>query len=298
MRVLLSVPMLVATLGIAVAAEETGDAEGKGAVVAPQLPAPDANRIRAADEPKAPVDVEVTDVASFVKWAQAARDAKVRSLYKRRETIRAEKGNSRFKRERIEKTNEEILRINNPAEPYVPRVSSLKLITLDDLSSTRFLEVLQVVDDKNARVKFVEISAGAKQLEFFLTGLDTAGWVDGQKLALKGALIADGAKSFNTTDGAQRTIAVMKNYEVPKEQLTRRDDVRTWTHENGETAVGALVLYDLGKVTVMNLGGKAENLKLVELSPADREYVDQHAPTPQPRKGTKGAGGSQPDAPK
>lgn len=297
MRVLLSVPMLVATLAIAVAAEETGDAEGKGAVVAPQLPAPDANRIRAADEPKAPVDVEVTDVASFVKWAQAARDAKVRSLYKRRETIRAEKGNSRFKRERIEKTNEEILRINNPAEPYVPRVSSLKLITLDDLSSIRFLEVLQVVDDKNARVKFVEISAGVKQLEFFLTGLDTAGWVDGQKLALKGALIADGAKSFNTTDGAQRTIAVMKNYEVPKEELTRRADVRTWTNENGETAVGALVLYDLGKVTIMNLGGKAENLKLVELSPADREYVDQHAPTP-PRKGAKGAAGSPPDVPK
>ena len=41
-----------------------------------------------------------------------------------------------------------------------------------------------------------------------------------------------------------------------------------------------LVLYDAGKVTIMDMDGKASSLKFTELSPADRDYVSQHAPTP------------------
>ena len=167
------------------------------------------------------IDADVTDVPSFIKWAKAARSEKIRSLYKRRETIRAEKGNARFKRKRIEATNDEITRINTPAEPYVPHVASAKVITLDNLSPTQYVEVLQIVDDKTAQVKYVEKWAGGKQLEFFLIGIDTAGWVDGQKLALKGVLIADGSKSYTTTSGTKRTIATMKNHALPKEELTR-----------------------------------------------------------------------------
>ena len=140
---------------------------------------------------------------------------------------------ARFKRKRIEATNDEITRINTPAEPYVPHVASAKVITLDNLSPTQYVEVLQIVDDKTAQVKYVEKWAGGKQLEFFLIGIDTAGWVDGQKLALKGVLIADGSKSYTTTSGTKRTIATMKNHALPKEELTRRDDVRTWTLDSG-----------------------------------------------------------------
>ena len=68
--------------------------------------------------------------------------------------------------------------------------------------------------------------------------MDTAGWVDGQKLALDGVLIADGSKSYSTTTGAKRTIAAMKRYAIPKAELTRRDDVRTWTDDGGKSQIG------------------------------------------------------------
>lgn len=238
----------------------------------------------AQDARDVPSDAEITDVPSFVKWAKAAREEKIQSLYKRRETIRAEKGNARFKRKRIEATNDAITRINTPAEPYVPHVATNRVITLDNLSPTQYVEVLQIVDDKTAQVKYVEKWSGGKTLEFFLTGVDTAGWVDGQKLALKGVLIADGSKSYTTTSGTKRTIATMKNFAVPKDELTRRDDVRTWALDGGGQLTGALVLYDAGKVTIMNMESKASNLKFMELSPSDRDYVSQHAPTPAPRK--------------
>jgi hypothetical protein len=32
------------------------------------------------------------------------------------------------------------------------------------------------------------------------------------------------------------------------------------------------------------MDGKTTTLKLTELNPVDRDYVDQHAPTPAPRK--------------
>jgi hypothetical protein len=233
------------------------------------------------------VDAEITDVASFVKWAKAAREEKIQRLYQRREAIRAEKGNARFKRKRIEATNDEITRINTPAEPYMPQLASGKVITLENLSPAQYVEVLQIVDDKTAHVRYVEKWSGGNTLEFFLIGIDTAGWVDGQKLALKGVLIADGSKSYTTTSGEKRTIATMKNHPIPKDELTRRDDVRTWTLDGGGQHSGALVHYDAGKVTIMDMNGKQSNLKFTELSPADRDYVSQHAPTPAPRKSSK-----------
>jgi hypothetical protein len=257
------------------------------ALTAPDGPifAQQAGSIKARDVPS---DADITDVPSFVKWAKAARAEKIQSLYQRRETIRAEKGNARFKRQRIEATNDEITRINTPAEPYVAHLASGKVITLDNLSPTQYVEVLQIVGDKTAQARYVENWSGGKTLEFFLTGIDTAGWVDGQKLALKGVLIADGSKSYTTTSGAKRTIATMKNYALPKDELTRRDDLHVWTLNGGRQQTGALVLYDAGKVTIMDMDGKASNLKFMELSPADRDYVSEHAPTPAPRKSSSG----------
>ena len=199
-------------------------------------------------------------------------------------SISREKGNSRYKRERIEKTNEEIARINTPSLPYVPRVSTNKVITLDDLSATRYIKVLEVVDAKTTRVMLVETAVGGKQFDFFLTGTDTAGWVDAQKLELQGVLISVGSQTYTTTDGDKRTIATMNLFPLPKDELTRRDDIRTWNVGSPQPVSGALVLYDVGKVTIMDMDGKTTTLKLTELSPADREYVDQHAPTPAPRK--------------
>src|SRR6185503_12047430 len=120
------------------------------------------------------------------------------------------KGNSRYKRERIDTTNEEIARINAPSLSYVPRVSTNRVITLDDLSATRYIKVLDVIDGNTARVQLVETAVGGKQLEFFLTGTDTTGWVDAQKLELKGVLISVGSQPYTTTDGDKRTIATMK----------------------------------------------------------------------------------------
>lgn len=287
-RILSFAAVLLVTLACAIRAQDP-KAGADDRRPAQDNPATVVDRARAAEEREARVDAEVTDLVSFAKWAKAARQERIQSLYQRRETIRAEKGNSRFKRDRIEKTNEEIARINHPAEPYVPHISANKVITLDDLSATRYVQVLEIVDDQNARVKFVENWAGGKQLEFFLTGTATAGWVDGQKLSLDGVLIADGSRSYLTNAGEKRTIALMKHHAIPKADLNRRDDMRTWTMDSGTSQSGALVLYEAGKVTIMDMDGKASTFKLIELSAADREYVGQHAPTPPPRKSSKRA---------
>jgi len=245
---------------------------------------PSAERQQEEAAREAEIDAAVKDVPSFVAWARAERAKRVKGLYERREGFRSEKGTSKYERERIEATNKEIARINNPALPYVPRAVTNKVITLDELSPARFLEVLEVVDGKTARVRLVEKFAGGKQLEFFLSEIDTAGWVDGQKLPLQGVLLADGSKSYTTTAGTKRTIASMRHYQLPPDELTRRDEVRVWTDGDGKQITGALVLYDAGRVTIVDLNGKAATLKLTELVPADREYVSQHAPVPAPRK--------------
>jgi hypothetical protein len=252
----------------------------------PQLPnlSQSLERARGDEERNAQIDAEVTDVTSFVKWAQVARHDRVEQLYKRREAIRAERGNSRFKRDRIEATNAEIVRINSPTFPYVPRITANKVITLGEPSPTRHLRVLEVIDGQTARLRFSDTSVGGKDLEFFLIGTDTAGWVDGAKPPLTGVLIADGTRSIRTSEGTNRTIAVMKHYAIPNDQLTRREEIRDWTLEGGQLHSGALVLYEAGRVTIMDMDGNATNLKFTELSDTDREYVAKFAPTPAPRK--------------
>lgn len=272
---------IAAVLGLATAGLSLADETGIPINVPNLMPSVERQQAEAARD--AEVDAAVKDVPSFVRWARAERAKKIQDLYKRREGFRSDRGNTKYERERIEATNKEIARINDPALPYVPRVVTNRVITLDELSPTRFLQVIEIVDGKTARVRFVETFTGGKQLEFFLTEIDTAGWVDGQKLALDGVLIADGSKSYTTTAGTKRTIAAMRHYKLPQDELTRRDEVRTWTDESGKPLTGALVLYDAGKVTIADITGKTSALKFTELSPADREYVSQHTPTPAQR---------------
>jgi hypothetical protein len=245
-----------------------------------QVLVPNADRRQADEARDARIDNEVQDLTSFIKWARAAREEKIQSLYKRREAFRAEKGNSRYKRERIDKTNEEIARINTPSTPYIPRVSTNRVITLDDLSATRYIKVLEVVDAKTARVALVETAVGGKQLEFFLAGTETAGWVDAQKLPLEGVLISVGSQPYTTKDGDKRTISTMQLFPLPKDELTRTSDIREWNTGGPQPVTGALVLYDAGRLTIMDMNGKTTTLKLTELNADDREYLDQHAPTP------------------
>ena len=176
------------------------------------------------------------------------------------------------------------MRINTPTEPYVLPVTANKAITLGEASTKRQLRVLEVVDGQTARVRFTDTSVGGRDLEFFLVGTDTAGWVDGGKPPLDGVLIADGSRTYATTDGTNRTIAVMKHYALPKDELTRRDEMRTWTDEAGNEDKGVLVLYEAGRVMIMDMDGQVTNLKFTELSEADREYVGKFAPTPVVRR--------------
>jgi hypothetical protein len=267
-----------------VLAQAAANAEPPAATVNLQDLVPNADRQRADEARDARIDAEVRDVASFVKWARAAREEKIQSLYKRREAFRAERGNSQYERKRIDSTNEEIVRINAPSLPYVPRVSTGRVITLDDLSATRYIKVLEVVDAKTARVGLVETAVGGRQFDFFLTGVDTSGWVDAQKLPLEGILISVGSQPYATANGDKRTIATMQLFPLPKEELTRRDDIRTWNAGTPQQIDGALVLYDAGRLTIVDMAGQTETLKLTELSADDRAYLDQHAPTPAPRK--------------
>jgi hypothetical protein len=271
---------IVAAMALLVLALVTVLSAQEPAPVQPQRLMPPAERARADAERNARVDAEVKDLASFVRWAQEMRRERVQELYQRREKIREERGSSRLKRQQIESTNAEIVRINTPTEPYVPRVTASRVIVLGEQSPTRYLRVLEVIDGQTARVRFSETWAGGKDVEFFLVGTDTAGWVEGGKLPLDGVLIGDGSRSYRTVDGTNRTIAVMKHYAIPKEEMTRRDEMRTWTDEGGKSHTGALVLYELGRVTIMDIDGKATNLKFTELSEADREYVATLAPTP------------------
>jgi hypothetical protein len=284
LQIIIVFAMLIVASAGAAPAQVAGVAAPEGASIDPQrLVRPEA-QVRAEDDRNGRADAEVTDVASFVRWAQAARRERVAALYKRREALRTERGNSRLKREQIEGTNAEIVRINTPTEPYVPRVTANKVITLAEQSPTRYLRVLEVVDPQIARVRLLETFVGGKDLEFFLVGTDTAGWVDGGKPPLDGVLIGDGSRSYRTAEGTNRTIAVMKHYAIPMEELTRRDEVRTWRDEGGSTHSGALVLYEAGRVTIMDMNGQATNLKWTDLSAGDREYVAKFAPTPAVRK--------------
>lgn len=276
---------LAACAGLAGAQQGGNAADLAPPINVPNL-VPSVDRQQAEAARDAAVDAAVKDVPTFVKWARAERAEKIRHLYERREGFRSDKGNSKYERQRIDATNKEIARINNPALAYVPRVVTNRVITLDELSPLRYLQVIEIVDGKTARVQFIETIPGGKQIEFFLSETETAGWVDGQKLALDGVLISDGSKSYTTTAGTKRTIASMQHFKLPQAELTRQDEMRAWTVGDGTTVNGALVLYDAGKVTIADATGKASTLKFSELSDADRDYVSQHAPTPAPRKKT------------
>jgi len=65
---------------------------------------------------------------------------------------------------------------------------------------------------------------------------------------------------------------------------TRRDEMRTWTDEAGNEDKGVLVLYEAGRVMIMDMDGQMTNLKFTELSEVDREYVAKFAPTPVVRR--------------
>lgn len=65
--------------------------------------------------------------------------------------------------------------------------------------------------------------------------------------------------------------------------LTRKDDVRTWAMKGGKSITGALVIYDVGKVTIKSMDGKQAIVKLVDLAPDDWDYVAQNAPAPKRR---------------
>lgn len=63
----------------------------------------------------------------------------------------------------------------------------------------------------------------------------------------------------------------------------RTADVRTWKTKDGKSSDGAMLLYDAGKIRIKWVDGKESTLKLVDLSPADWDYVAQNAPAPRRR---------------
>ena len=75
------------------------------------------------------------------------------------------------------------------------------------------------------------------------------------------------------------------HFEAIEDRLKRNDDVRSWATRDGKTIDGALVLYDLGKVTLQSMDGKQTVLKLVDLSPVDWDYVAANTPAPKRRGG-------------
>lgn len=239
----------------------------------------------AAGEEEDQLFTKVSDVESFVKAVRESRQRQVRRLYGERERVRVQKRiRAADRKNRIAAINAQIVELNRTNKTYLPELSTGKVRTL----FTRFPEhpsslyVVQVIDKTNA----VVASSSRSDDDFWLTGFDTSTWADDRNANVEAIIVHTGTKSFATTDGAKRTLPLWQPLDLhpADERLSRRDDVRTWTTKDGKTQRGALVLYDTGRVTIMDVDGKKALLKLVDLTPADWDYVAAHAPAPERRK--------------
>ena len=81
-------------------------------------------------------------------------------------------------------------------------------------------------------------------------------------------------------DGMPAAVKKRVHLDEISDSLTRKDDVRTRTTKAGKSITGALLIYDVGKVTIKSMDGKQTVIKLVDLAPSDWDYVAQNAPAP------------------
>lgn len=223
----------------------------------------------------------VRDAESFAKASNIARARDVQLLYKRREAARMTKTAGKKGQEEVTKINAQIEKINDPTKPYFPDVSSDSIISSHEAFRSFIVE--DVVGKRDAILECKEYLAGAQSKVFWLTGIDTTGWTDGKSAKIDIILIRSGTATYPTADGGQSTIPKMRPLTMPPaSMLDRHDDVREWHSKGDKVSTGALVIYDLGKVKIKDMGGKSTTLRFSDLSDDDKAYVSGIAPTPKP----------------
>jgi len=226
----------------------------------------------------------VTDVESFVVASRKARNEAIATYYAEREKARTGKA-SKEKKALLDSFNSAIESAADPLSPYIPDISSPSIVTLKAKSTERFLKTIQVVDAHNAIVNCIESIVGLSNHDLWLTGVDTASWIDGQRVQLDGVLVKVGTKTYETLDGGTRTVAMMTKILLPADgTLTRAEDVREWKTDRDEKYNGVLLLYDLGRVKIKDMDGKVTTLRLTKLSDDDQDYVATVAPLPRRRQ--------------
>jgi hypothetical protein len=195
----------------------------------------------------------------------------------------------------IKSLEESLARLENPLEPYY---YDARPTTIGDIGMlARDVRVLQVIDGSNALIEALTYTSGERRVSvplrnnraqsvvvggppresarvLWLSGVPTNSFEDGRPVVLQAHFTIVGNKTYETELGSNTVLEVAPFDITPHADLfTRRSELRMWTFASGHTTEAIYVRYQRGTVTLMNLDGTTSDVKLSELSDADRDYV-------------------------
>jgi SLA1 homology domain 1, SHD1 len=202
--------------------------------------------------------------------------------------------------EQIKQLEIKIADLENPLKPYFSdgrpkHISDVGMLKRD-------LRVFQVIDTNNALVEFVSYDSGERltpvrlydslggsrvqhvttggppresSTVYWLSGVPTNQFSDGRNIELGGFYAVTGNRTYETDEGTNTAFLIEPFDIAPYEEMfTRRKEARIWTSKDARHKTEAVfVRYERGKLTLMNLEGKTTEVKLSDLSDADRQYV-------------------------
>lgn len=242
-------------------------------------------------EPQPPADTPL-----ITKTAQESRDLRqqaIEELYKKREAIRDNKAIRKNERaSRIKLTNEQILRLASPSRALVAtRYHPPAFNEITYLDEVHFLvKVFDISSDDEMLVDIRGLIAGAGEQFYWMKGFRTENLVDNQRAIVDGWFAVTGKESYLATDGGRKSVLKIEPIDIEPidiepyhSQFVRSDELRSWSLESEEIA-GALVLYDLGKVTIEDMSGKQTIVKITSLTDDDQEYIRNRVKVLKPRR--------------
>jgi hypothetical protein len=246
----------------------------------------------------ADVNIEAFALRSKAERADALSSAKASLAELRKRNVWA----PGQRKHTIESIEARIAALEDPFQPYFARsgidLASASVGELGWLDAVH-VEVFQVIDDRNAIVRYVwqvvlrEARLAAVEYgstapdrsqpaireehdrRYWLKGKSTSGWHDEMSVTLTGLFAVTETKTYDTL-ASQSTVPVLEPIDIAAhlDKFTRKDEAREWTSASGgHKTIAVFIGYERGAATLVRLDGKRLRLPLAKLSEADRKFI-------------------------
>ncbi len=170
-------------------------------------------------------EVSQAEIEVFAAKSQALLAKQMQQAQSELRSAKKLRGTARdYKKKAIETAAKKIADLEDPEKPvYAPLVlTAPKMHSVGHVGQD--VELIQIVDKDSAIVRAFEEVTGARTgrtmrisaVDYWLSGIDTSIYVDGQDIGLSGVFAITGNKTYDAVAGGTKTIYALESVDMEK----------------------------------------------------------------------------------